>query len=520
MDIEAKLHRHERMLREAQDNLRETQDNLRETQDNLRVCREDLGRERETMSTLKATMSHQSDSNLTLAAENTALKARDGARQSQMDADAQQIAELTRKLEEESQKNAALNWEAKENEALRRKLHNTVQELKGNIRVFCRVRPVLPSDLSGILGGSSAGTSVALTSTEDIEKLQEDLTANMIFPDHRDHKEIVLRSSSKSATGQERIEPYAFSFDRVFEPESTQDQVFEEISLLAQSCIDGHNICIFAYGQTGSGKSFTMEGGSTKTTKGMIPRAVEQVFRKTEQLKEKGWEYQIEGQFLEIASYNETIKDLFGKGEIGKKHEIKHDLKTGSTRVTDITVVALNSPSQVETLLASAQSRRSVAATLMNDHSSRSHSVFTLRLSGTNASTGESCKGCLNLVDLAGSERIDTSFSSGTGGTGGLGSKQDRLKETQSINRSLSALGDVIAALGEKANREGKHIPYRNSKLTYLLQKSLSQDSKTLMILNLSPLITHVNESLTALRFATKVNNTRIGTAKKQVRGA
>ncbi|THV04219.1 kinesin-domain-containing protein [Dendrothele bispora CBS 962.96] len=489
-------------------NLKKQHERLsREAREDLRACREELEREREAMSTLKATMSHQSDSDLTLAAENTALKARDEARQSQMDADTQQIAELTRKLQEERQKNVALNWEAMRNEALRRKLHNTIQELKGNIRVFCRVRPVLPSDLSE--------TSMMSTSTEDAKKLQEDMTANMIFPDHCDHKEIVLRSSSKSATGQERIGSYAFSFDRVFEPGSTQAQVFEEISLLAQSCIDGYNVCIFAYGQTGSGKSYTMEGGSTDTTKGMIPRAVEQVFRETERLKEKGWEYQIKGQFLEIASYNETIKDLFGKGEIDKKSEVKHEIKhdeTGSTRVTDITVVDLHSPFQVKTLLASGQDRRSVATTLMNDCSSRSHSVFTLRLSGTNTSTGESCKGCLNLVDLAGSERITTS-GTGTGGRG-----NDRLKETQNINRSLSALGDVIAALGERANGGDQHIPYRNSKLTYLLQESLTRDSKTLMILNLSPLTRHSNESLTALRFATKVNNTTLGTAKKRVR--
>lgn len=88
----------------------------------------------------------------------------------------------------------------------------------------------------------------------------------------------------------------------MFEPESTQAQVFEEISQLAQSCIDGYNVCIFAYGQTGSGKSFTMEGGPTEETAGMIPRAVEQVFRVAEEMKSKGWEYKIEGQFLEIVS--------------------------------------------------------------------------------------------------------------------------------------------------------------------------------------------------------------------------
>lgn len=151
----------------------------------------------------------------------------------------------------------------------------------------------------------------------------------------------------------------------------------------------------------------------------------------------------------------------------------------------------------------------------MNERSSRSHSVFTLRISGTNPLTKESCEGSLNLVDLAGSERLNSS---------GAGSNKGRLKETQNINRSLSALGDVIAALGNAPPGQGdKHIPYRNSKvttvpsvlvkklkfitqqLTYMLQNSLSGNSKTLMFLNLSPLAAHLNESLCSLRFATKV---------------
>ncbi len=122
----------------------------------------------------------------------------------------------------------------------------------------------------------------------------------------------------------------------------------------------------------------------------------------------------------------------------------------------------------------------------MNERSSRSHSVFTLRISGTNVGfpeggvegTGERCEGCLNLVDLAGSERLNVSFASGPGV--GLPDKE-RVRETQSINKSLSALGDVIAALGEKSGGENKHVPYRNSKLTYLLQNSLSGNSKTLV---------------------------------------
>ncbi|KAF9808205.1 hypothetical protein IEO21_07947 [Rhodonia placenta] len=482
-EIDQLRRRHTRELEDLDVDLRRKDREIRSLRDELSTCQDDLQRERETVAGLKATLSHQSTAQVALSTQLSAMQAQHGATQAQLDGQHRAYLDVTIELEAARKRITELEHEARESETLRRKLHNQVQELKGNIRVFCRVRPLL----------------------------SEQAKARMLFPDKMDHKEIVLSSSSESATGQERKDDWMFSFDRVFEPHCSQAEVFEEISQLAQSCTDGYNVCVFAYGQTGSGKSFTMEGGQTEATAGMIPRAVEQVFRVAEQLRSKGWEYKMEGQFLEI--YNETINDLLGKGEFDKKkHEIKHDAKTGRTTVTDVNVVPLASSTQVRTLLALAQSRRTVAATLMNERSSRSHSVFTLRIHGENPLTGEVCEGSLNLVDLAGSERLEKSGAAGD---------KERLKETQNINRSLSALGDVIAALGEKGEgKNDKHIPYRNSKLTYLLQNSLSGNSKTLMVLNLSPLATHLNESLCSLRFATKVNNTTIGTAKKQTRAA
>ncbi|KAF9076233.1 P-loop containing nucleoside triphosphate hydrolase protein [Rhodocollybia butyracea] len=514
-ELENLRKKHAREMTDLEIDIQKKDRIIREANEDLRACRCDLEMERSTIGSLKAVLNQQSNAQLTLSAENRSQQAQISILQAQIDAFSCSNGNLALELETKDRQLEELRTEAMENEAVRRKLHNMVQELKGNIRVFCRVRPVLPSDAQPSTRTDGSSTS-SPTSPEHLALVRQELTADMTFPDRRHHKEITLWSSSESATGRGRKESYNFTFDKVFEPESTQAEVFEEIALLAQSVVDGYNVCIFAYGQTGSGKSFTMEGGSTDATKGMIPRAVDQVFRVAEDLRNKGWEYKMEGQFLEI--YNETINDLLGKDEFDMKHEIKHDPKTGSTHVTDLNAVPLNSPTQVRTLLLSAQSRRSVAATLMNERSSRSHSVFTLRITGTNAGTGECCQGCLNLVDLAGSERLNVSFGSGFGTGVGGGNDKDRLKETQSINRSLSALGDVIAALGEKGEKNDKHIPYRNSKLTYLLQNSLSGNSKTLMVLNLSPLATHLNESLTSLRFATKVNSTTLGTAKKQSR--
>ncbi|KAH7910196.1 P-loop containing nucleoside triphosphate hydrolase protein [Hygrophoropsis aurantiaca] len=483
--------KHSREMMDLEMDLKQRSREIRELNEELRLARGDLERERDTVSSLKANVSQQSTAHISLTAQISALQAERSALQAQLDAGTSTISQRNLDLESALRQINELEEEVREGESIRRKLHNLVQELKGNIRVFCRVRPILPSDASPPTPDEPA-----------------DAGADIAFPDKRDRKEIVMSSASSNAMGQERKEVYNFGFDRVFEPHSSQSDVFEEISHLAQSCIDGYNVCIFAYGQTGSGKSFTMEGGSTEATCGMIPRAVNQVFKVAQDLRSKGWEYKMEGQFLEI--YNETINDLLGKGEFDKKkHEIKHD-KSG-TRVTDVNVVSLQSPSEVRSILKVANSRRTVAATLMNERSSRSHSVFTLRISGLNMHTGEQCEGSLNLVDLAGSERLNSS---------GAASDKERLKETQNINRSLSALGDVIAALGEKSEKNEKHIPYRNSKLTYLLQNSLSGNSKTLMILNLSPLAAHLNESLTSLRFATKVNNTTIGTAKKQLRSS
>ncbi|XP_033751751.1 carboxy-terminal kinesin 2-like [Pecten maximus] len=379
------------------------------------------------------------------------------------------------------------NAKFREHETARRKLHNTIQELKGNIRVFCRVRPLIGDECLGNNGE----------------------VQHMNFPD-MDQKVLELEKigdmsmNESCLTASRRGNKFEFSFDRVFQPTSTQSEVFEEISQLIQSALDGYNVCIFAYGQTGSGKTYTMEGGSVDDpeSQGMIPRSVIQIFESIKELETKGWKYNMEASFLEI--YNETIRDLLGNGKDELKHEIKlTGTSSNDVTVTNLTLVTVETDKQISTLLKRASHNRAVAETKCNEHSSRSHSVLRLKLTGENSLSGESCVGTLNLVDLAGSERLKDS-----------GSEGQRLKETLSINKSLSTLGNVIMALGNKDN----HVPYRNSKLTYLLQNSLGGNSKTLMFVNASPKEECFQETLNSLRFATKVNQCNIGTAQKKAK--
>lgn len=347
-------------------------------------------------------------------------------------------------------------------ETERRALFNKYQELKGNIRVMCRVRPVLEE---------SEGTA-----------------AELEFPDDKTSAQIYVKGpEERNALGKTSSKTYPFEFDRVFTPQIHNEEVFDEIAQLVQSALDGYNVCIFCYGQTGSGKTYTMSSAD-----GMIPRATKMIYDTVNKLKEKSWTYTMEGNFVEV--YNEELHDLLTsakEAEGKRKPEIRHDEARKTTTVVNCKSVTLDSEDTVEQMLKHAQNNRSVAATKANERSSRSHSVFILKLTGENSATHERCEGTLNLVDLAGSERLKHS-----------GAEGDRMKETQNINKSLTCLGDVIEALG-KGNG---HIPYRNSQLTYLLKNSLGGNSKTLMFVMVSPLEAHLKETLTSLRFATKVS--------------
>ncbi|ROV93085.1 hypothetical protein VSDG_07354 [Cytospora chrysosperma] len=430
----------------------------------------DLDRERIQKGHLQKQIEELISTNTTLESTVRSLQAQVHFLESDSKQQSDSFAEMEAKMQEALVTAEEARQKLIKEETERRALFNKYQELKGNIRVMCRVRPVLDDS--------------------------EGSAAELDYPDEKTSAQIQVKGpEEKNSLGKVSTKAYPFEFDRVFAPQVHNEEIFGEISQLVQSALDGYNVCIFCYGQTGSGKTYTMSSPD-----GMIPRATKMIYETVHKLKEKSWTYTMEGSFVEV--YNEELHDLLTstrEAEGKRKLEVRHDEARKTTTVLNCKSVILESVDTVELMLNQAQNNRSVAATKANERSSRSHSVFILKLIGENSATGERCEGTLNLVDLAGSERLKHS-----------GAEGDRMKETQNINKSLTCLGNVIDALG----RGSGHVPYRDSQLTWLLRNSLGGNSKTLMFVMVSPLEAHLKETLTSLRFATKVHNTHIGTAK------
>ncbi|ANM60612.1 P-loop containing nucleoside triphosphate hydrolases superfamily protein [Arabidopsis thaliana] len=343
------------------------------------------------------------------------------------------------------------------------KLFNELQELKGNIRVYCRVRPFL------------RGQGASKTVVEHIG----------------DHGELVVLNPTKPGKDAHR----KFRFNKVYSPASTQAEVFSDIKPLIRSVLDGYNVCIFAYGQTGSGKTYTMTGpdGASEEEWGVNYRALNDLFR-ISQSRKSNIAYEVGVQMVEI--YNEQVRDLLSG--------ILSTTQQNGLAVPDASMYPVTSTSDVLELMSIGLQNRVVSSTALNERSSRSHSIVTVHVRGKDLKTGSALYGNLHLVDLAGSERVDRSEVTG-----------DRLKEAQHINKSLSALGDVIFSLASKSS----HVPYRNSKLTQLLQSSLGGRAKTLMFVQLNPDITSYSESMSTLKFAERVSGVELGAAKSSKDG-
>ncbi|KAH8093038.1 hypothetical protein JL720_5213 [Aureococcus anophagefferens] len=357
---------------------------------------------------------------------------------------------------------AEMEEKLRDADVTRRKLHNTIQG-RGNIRVLAS-RPFLPAaapDAPPVVVDMADGTSLTLAAEDDDADGEP-------FGDKKRKRRKEL-----------------FSYDHVFGPSTGQERVFTEVAEFVQSALDGYQVCLFSYGQTGSGKTHTMQGTGTGPMRGIIPRAMEQVAAYCDAQRARGWAYEMEVSYVEI--YNEQVRDLLAdngpapapggdvrpeaRGPRGPPRPKAGVYVDGCTR----TPVDPGDKAMVDDLMQCAATHRCKKARL---------------------------KGALNLVDLAGSERLDRSGAVG-----------QRAKEAAHINKSLSALAGVFSAL----NRKQTHVPYRDSKLTFLLQPALSGDGKTLLFVNLSPTPGSANESLCSLRFAKQVQSVELGKAKRHI---
>ncbi|XP_051264617.1 kinesin-like protein KIF25 [Dicentrarchus labrax] len=441
------------------------------------------------------------------------------------------VEALERSLEEEKERCRAERQRRKE-------LHNTLVELRGNIRVHCRVRPVLPFDH---VQSSTSGSGPA-SSEEVVSAISDDtVMVNCIKMGHNK----------------------MFEFERVHGPEDSQDAVFEEVRPLLTSLLDGYNVCIMAYGQTGSGKTHTMMGShpleahlgtQQETQQGIIPKAAAELFRLIS--KKPAESHTVEVSVMEV--YNNEVFDLLARDEQGNAAGQRRDVITtssGTSQVTSLTYEPVCNASEVMQIISNVLKLRAHCPTLIHTDSSRSHLIITLTISSKSpnalalarrlqsakkdlqrspqkewwsprcrranpaarhssdelfaspvSSPGPSpshspCpsprpsisqdlfRTKLQLVDLAGSECVGMSGVSGAA-----------LWEVSCINRSLSALSDVLGALAEQR----PHVPYRNSKLTHLLQDAIGGDAKLLVMLCVSPTQRFITESLQSLGLGTR----------------
>lgn len=367
-----------------------------------------------------------------------------------------------------------------------RRLLNENQSLKGNIRTFVRVRPILACD-------AVKETDILPMSIQTDEML-------------------AIEVPQQSASNAKTTRTANFKFNRVFGMGTSQHDIFQEMKEVVKSTLEGHNVSIISYGQTGSGKTYTMQGEGNAAGAGLIPRSLNGILTDTAKLKKKGWEFTIDLTFLEI--YNETIKDLLRDCSLSKEKLQKtatdslggHKIVCGKERgvyVTNLNHIQIGDLSETHKVLAHAQRKRSVGKTKLNDKSSRSHSIFSLTVHGVNRKAQKEVRGTLHLCDLAGSERVRKSKVAGMA-----------MKEAQAINKSLSQLSTVMQSI----KRKEKHVPFRDSKLTRLLQECLNNSGKTIFMINVSPAVTSLQETHNSLVFARTVSQCELGKAEACVR--
>ncbi|CAD7966725.1 unnamed protein product [Amoebophrya sp. A120] len=484
-------------LQTIENDLKSTKNSLTEKQSELSVAKADLSKARED----KARETRQLQSDLDskkeririLEAEVKELKTSLENAESELNRAKKGLHALEeyteraeraeRALKPLEQRNVQLEHMFAEEQAIRRKYHNQIQELKGAIRVYARVRPLIAKEKND-------------NEEQWLSKLDE-FSVNLKRAERRENKE--------------------YTFDGIFDHNNTQEQVFRDCKDLIQSAVDGYNITIFAYGQTGAGKTHTMYGGEGEQA-GLVPRTIKEIFTiKTKNSNRYDHlhscitfmlfrvvhsESLLQVKVYMVEVYRDELADLLlhGKKKSPGQLEIKRDSR-GTIYIENVSEMEVQSAEELQMWLDRGMEKRHTAATKMNTDSSRSHLITTILLEVYNRSKKTTALGKISLVDLAGSERLKKSEATG-----------EQAKEAMAINKSLTALGDVIEALTSKA----KHIPYRNHKLTELMSDSLGGNAKTLMFANCSPAASNAEESMGTMNYASRAKLITNNVSKQQ----
>ena len=383
------------------------------------------------------------------------------------------LKEMKEELTKEQEINNKLNENLEKEKILRRKIHNRYMYLRGNMRIMCRLRPFLINEI------------------KNKKSNMETISIN--------NDTILIQELNKT--------PKMFEYDYVFDEQSTQEDIYEEVSLLIQSMIHGNNICIMSYGQTCTGKTYTIQGNNNN--KGIASRAVKEIFEIIDNLIKKNNLQKNRNNFENgyspsqvrntsyfikakinmtiIEIYNEQIFNLLE--ESTPKLNIFEDAQ-GNLIIPDLSPINISNYDEANKLFILSEKFRHTSSTEFNERSSRSHCIFTFNIKLTN-NDNNIIRSTLHVIDLAGSERITKTQSN----------NEKIKKEALSINLSLHSLSNVLFAI---ANKSG-HIPYRDSKLTHFLKDSLNDNYNIMLLLHISPNIKDLSETISTLQFGERI---------------
>ena len=381
------------------------------------------------------------------------------------------LKDLKEELTKEQENNIKLFELLEKEKYLRRKVNNRYMYLRGNMRVMTRLRPFLPNEIKN----------------------------------KKSQMETIFIKNDSIIVNEINKQPKIFEFDYVFNEHSTQEDVYEEVTLLIQSMIQGNNICIMSYGQTCTGKTYTIQG--EQNNQGIVSKAAEELFEIFDNLlkrnnsqnqkntNNKSFDTLNNSQYFIKARFTMTIIEIYNEQIFNLLEESTPNLNiyedlNGNLIIPDLSPININNFEEAKKLFKLAEKFRHTSTTEFNERSSRSHCIFSFHIKLTD-NENRIIRSTLNVIDLAGSERINK----------GQNNNEKIKKEALSINLSLHSLGNVLNAIANKSN----HIPYRDSKLTHFLKNSLNEKYNILLLLHISPNIKDLSETISTLQFGERI---------------